>query len=229
MLAFESAVALGIEHLETDIHVSADGVVYCIHDHTVDRTTDGHGLVAALASDEIERLDAGYRHRGEGGYPYRGKSVAIPTFSELASSFPDARLVVDLKEDAVVAPFADLVNRSEVGSRLIVGSFSDLRITRFRELTDGLIATSSGSATSRQWLMSSRVGRIGPAEPCALQLPLQRRGLRVVDAKLIDSAHNSGIQVHVWTINDPIEARRLFDMGVDGVVTDRPDLMIALT
>lgn len=228
MFAFESALATGVEHLETDIHVSADGVVYCIHDHTVDRTTDGTGPVASLASDEVDRLDAGYHHRDDGGFPFRGQGVGVPTFSELALSFPDARLVVDLKEDSVVAPFADLVDHLGVGQRLIVGSFSDQRIARFRQLTGGRIATSTGSVTSRQWLVNSRVGRAGAPGPSALQLPVQRRGLRVVDHKLVDAAHNAGIQVHVWTINDPSEARDLFAMGVDGVVTDRPDLMMRL-
>ena len=225
MFAFESALATGVEHLETDIHVSADGVVYCIHDHTVDRTTDGTGPLASLASDVVDRLDAGYHHRDDGGFPYRGQGLGVPTFAELAISFPHARLVVDLKEDSVVGPFADLVGQLGVGQRLIVGSFSDLRIERFRQLTGGRIATSTGSATSRQWLVNSRVGRAGALWPSALQLPLQRRGLRVVDRRLVIAAHNAGIQIHVWTINDAAEMRRLLDLGVDGIMTDEVQLL----
>lgn len=226
MLAFESAISLGAEHLETDIRVSTDGIVFCLHDQTVNRTTDGFGSISAHTADEIVRLDAGYRHRQETSYPYRGKGATIPTFEELAFSFPDARIVVDLKEDSVVAPFAALATRTGLGSRLIVGSFSDSRIERFRALTNGTIATSTGARSSRRWLVNSRVGKPGGGQPSALQLPMQLRGLRVIDQKLVDVAHAAGLQVHVWTVNDPDQVRRLFEMGVDAVVTDRPDLMI---
>lgn len=226
MLGFESAVSLGIEHLETDIHVSADGVVYCIHDHTVDRTTDGHGWLSELRSGEIETLDAGYHHRVGPAYPFRGRGVKIPAFEEVISSFPAVRVVVDLKEDAVVEPFAALVRDSAVAERLIVGSFDDRRIAGFRDLTNGRVPTSTGASLSRRWFLSSRLGRGGGGGPSALQLPQQTRGLRVVDEKLVDAAHRSGLQVHVWTVNDITQASRLLEMGVDGIVTDRPDLVL---
>lgn len=227
MVAFQSAISLGIEHLETDIHVSGDGVVFCLHDHTVNRTTDGTGPISSISTSEIGRLDAGYRHRDGSSYPFRAQGTSIPSFEEVVTSFPNVRVVVDLKEDAVVAPFAKLVRRMAIGERLIVGSFADHRIEMFDELTHGKVATSTGSLLSRRWLLSSRIGRLGGGSPSALQLPLQMRGLRVVDRRLVETAHQQGLQVHVWTVNDVAEALRLFEMGVDGIVTDRPDVMLA--
>lgn len=227
MLAFESAVSLGVEHLETDVHVSADGVIHCIHDHTVDRTTEGSGPFSSLSSAEISGLDAGYRHRDGSAHRFRGKGVRVPVFEEVVASFPGVRIVVDLKEDAVVGPLARLVVRAGLAERLIVGSFSDARIERFRELTGGRVPTSTGALLSRRWLVSSRLRRLGGGDPSALQLPLQMRGIRVVDERLVETAHEAGLQVHVWTVNDVEAAARLFAMGVDGIVTDRPDLMLA--
>ncbi len=228
MMAFESAISLGVEHVETDIRVSADGTVFCLHDHTVNRTTDGFGALSSFSADEVARFDAGYRHRQGSQYPYRGEGNKVPTFEEVAFSFPQVAIVVDMKEDSVVAPFAALVRKTGLGPRLIVGSFSDDRIERFRALTDGEVATSTGADLSRRWLMKSRIGMPGGGGPSALQLPLQMRGLRLVDQKLVDVAHAAGLQVHVWTVNDVDQARRLFGMGVDAIVTDRPDLMLGI-
>jgi glycerophosphoryl diester phosphodiesterase len=228
MVAFLGAIEMGARHLETDVRVSADGVVHCIHDVTVDRTTDASGLVSDLTSEEIRRLDAGFGHASPEGYRFRGSGAAIPTFEELITSFPDAHVVVDLKEDAVVEPMAHLVRRLNMGEQLVVGSFSDARLARFRDLTFGSVATSVGSMSARSWLMASRVGRGLSSRASALQLPLQSRGVRVVDRRLVDAAHASGLQVHVWTINDPAQMKELLDLGVDGLVTDRIDLLLEL-
>lgn len=226
MVAFENALALGIEHLETDVHVSADGIVHCFHDDRLDRTTGENGLFADLSAREIARLDAGHRHRGDDGFVFRGQKVRVPTFEELVTSFPDIRVVVDLKHDAVVEPFARLVDRLAIADRLIVGSFDDARIDGFRRAVTGPVHTSTGYAMSRSWLVASRSGRGVDGPASALQLPLQMRGLQVVDARLVNSAHDRGLQVHAWTVNDPEVMRRLVEIGVDGLVTDRPDLAI---
>ena len=228
MVAFSGAIEMGARHLETDVRVSADGVVHCIHDVTVDRTTDASGPVSVFTSEEISTLDAGFGHASAEGYTFRESGAAIPTFEELVTSYPDVHVVVDLKEDAVVGPMADLVRRLDIGEQLIVGSFSDVRLALFRELTDGSVATSVGSVSARSWLLASRVGRGLSGPGSALQLPLQSRGVRVVDRRLVGAAHARGLQVHVWTINDPTQMRELLDLGVDGIVTDRIDLMLEL-
>lgn len=228
MLAFSAAVEVGARHIETDVRVSADGLVHCIHDASLDRTTNASGLFAKHTSREIAALDAGFSHATPDGYPFRSAGVRIPTFEELATSFPEVSIVVDLKEDAVVEPMADLVHRLGIGERLIVGSFSDLRLARFRELTDGAVPTSVGSTRARSWLLASRVSRSLSGPGSALQLPLQRRGVRVIDRKLVDAAHDRGLQVHVWTINEPEKMQELIDLGVDGIVTDRIDLLLEI-
>lgn len=228
MIAFQNAISMGARHLETDIHLSADGVVHCFHDHTLQRTTNGHGLFSNLTAAEIAGLDAGFNHQRRGSFQFRGSGVTVPTFEELATSFPEVRLVVDLKEDAVVEAFARLVSRLGIEDRLIVGGFSDHRISRFRDHTDGSVPTSTGPGAARAWFITSRFGRGWRGDAGSLQLPLQRRGLRVVDERLVEAAHKRGLQIHVWTVNDPVQMSDLLDMGVDGLVTDRPDLALSL-
>ena len=226
MLAFSAAVEIGARHIETDVRVSADGVVHCIHDASVDRTTNASGPFSQYTSQEIAALDAGFGHATAEGYPFRSVGARIPTFEELASSFSNVQVVVELKEDAVVEPMANLVRTLDIGERLIVGSFSDARLARFRELTDGAVPTSVGSTRARSWLLASRVGQSLSGPGSALQLPLQRRGVRVVDRKLVAAAHDRGLQVHVWTINEPDRMQELIEIGVDGIVTDRIDLLL---
>lgn len=228
MEAFEEAVGLGYSHVETDLHVTRDGVLVCIHDETVDRTTDGAGRVAALTYEEIQKLDAGYRHRSKEGYEYRATGIRVPAFEEVVKAFPDVRFVVDLKSSGVEEPLAALIDRHGLHDRLIAGSFSDARLIRFRRLTEGSVPTSTGREASRMWVLASRVGRLGPVTASALQLPTRMKGLRVVDERLVTLAQKAGLQVHVWTVNRVEDMSFYLDIGVDGVITDRPDLLRAL-
>ena len=225
MEAFSAAVALGYRHIETDLHLTSDGVLVCIHDHTVDRTTDGSGLVSGFDLESLSRLDAGYRHVAADGHSFRAKSVRVPTLEEVVVAFPDVSFVVDLKTNDLVRPLTDLIRRLDLHERLIVGSFSDARLAQFRLASDNRVATSTGASTSRSWLLASRLRRGVSGDAMALQLPRTSRGLRVVDRRLVDAAHARGLQVHVWTVNNPVEMAELLDMGVDGLITDRPDLL----
>ncbi len=225
MEAFSGAVELGYRHLESDLRVTSDGVLVCLHDETVDRTTDGSGDVTSLTFDELAGLDAGFNHRGPDGYEYRGQGVRIPRFEELVTSFPDVCFVVDLKVDELVGPLALLVESHDLYGRLIAGAFSDERLAEFREATDDKVPVSTGPTLTRSWLLTSRVGRGGGGQASALQVPMQMRGVRIVDRRLVDAAHAHGLQVHVWTVNDPEEIKNLLDLAVDGIVTDRPDLL----
>lgn len=225
MVAFEGATELGYRHLETDLHVTADGVVVCIHDPTVDRTTNGRGPVERFTFDELSKLDAGYRHHGPSGYGFRESGAQVPSLEEVVSKFPEASFVVDMKADSVVQPLASLIRRLELEERLIVGAFSDDRLEMFRQASGGGVATSTGPALTRLWVIASRMGRGAGGAAQALQVPTQIRGVRIVDQKLIEAAHETGLQVHVWTVNDRYEMERLLDLGVDGVVTDRIDVL----
>jgi len=225
MEAFSQAVALGFRFLETDLHVTADGVLVCIHDDTVERTTNGTGPVSSFSFEDLAALDAGFRHKPIAGYPFRGTGVTVPSLEEAVTAWTDVSFVVDLKAEGQVALLADLIERLSLHDRLIVGSFSDQRLDDFRKATGGRVATSSGPMLSRMWLLTSRVGRGAGGHASALQLPTQVRGIKVVDKKLVDAAHRKGLQVHVWTVNDPAEMESYLDMGVDGIISDRPDLL----
>lgn len=225
MVAFQGVYDLGFRHLETDLHLTSDGVLVCFHDSDVDRTTDGSGQVSAMTVEDLRTLDAGHRHADSGDYPFRGQGIVVPTLEEVLGAFPDVSLVVDMKASGLAEPLTELVDRLGVGDRLIVGSFSDERLEVFRNLTDGKVATSTGPIAARMWVLSSRVGRGGGGDADALQVPTQLRGVRVVDERLVRAAHQAGMQVHVWTVNDPEEMTRLLDIGVDGLITDRPNVL----
>lgn len=221
--SFQGAYNLGYRHFETDLHLTADGVLVCFHDPTVDRTTNGTGPVESLTLAELQSLDAGYRHGTADGFTYRDRGASVPTLEWLLTTFTDVSVVVDLKCDGLAEPLAALLDELGAHDRLIAGSFSAARISELQDLTDGRVPVSSGPTLARLWVLASRVGRGGGGDISALQLPTHMRGVRVVDEKLVDAAHNEGVQVHVWTVNEVSEMNRLLDMGVDGLITDRPD------
>ncbi|MDP9494116.1 MAG: glycerophosphodiester phosphodiesterase, partial [Actinomycetota bacterium] len=149
MEAFSQAAALGFRFMETDLHVTADGVLVCFHDDNVDRTTDGSGAVSNFGFAELATLDAGFRHNSLGGYPFRGKGVLVPSLEEAMTTLPEVSFVVDLKVDGLVGLLADLIEELSLHDRLIVGSFSDQRLDDFRQATGGRVATSTGPMLSR--------------------------------------------------------------------------------
>jgi glycerophosphoryl diester phosphodiesterase len=224
MLAFGSALDAGADHLETDLHATADGHLVCFHDHTVDRTTDGTGPVSRFDLAELRRLDAGYRHRLDGDFPFRGRGIRVPTLGEVLATFPDIGVVVDLKEDGLEELLVDVLDRTGAWDRVIVGSFSDARLARIRDLSRGRVTLSAGPNSIRLWWLRSRLRRPGPAGFAALQVPPTWGGLVVVDRLLVEAAHSAGLAVHVWTVNHPSEMERLRSLGVDALITDRVDL-----
>lgn len=223
--SFRSAYQLGYRHFETDVHLTADGVLVCFHDPTVDRTTNATGRVEEMTLVELQALDAGYRHATPDGYSFRDNGSRVPTLEWLLTTFTDVSVVVDMKSDGLAGPLASLIDALDAHDRLIVGSFSETRLAEFRHHSRGRVATSAGPTSARLWVLASRVGRGVHGDEAALQLPTHMRGIRVVDEKLVAAAHRSGVQVHVWTVNRPSEMVRLLDIGVDGVITDRPDLL----
>lgn len=224
--SFQGAYDLGYRHFETDLHITADGVIVCFHDPTVERTTQGTGRVEEMTLAELQELDPGYRHGSlDGGYTFRGEGSRIPTLEWLLGTYQDVAVVVDLKCDGLAQPLTAVVDDLGAHERVIVGSFSDSRLAEFRRVSRSQIPTSTGPAVSRLWVMASRMGRGVPGDAAALQLPTRMRGIRVVDEKLVAAAHGYGLQVHAWTVNEPGEMTRLLEMGVDGIITDRPDLL----
>jgi len=224
MLAFRHAVELGYHYLETDAHCSRDGVVFAFHDDVLDRVTDGRGRLTDVPAAQIEAADAGYSFSTDSGgtFPWRGRGVRIPRMEELVATWPEARLNIDTKSDAVVEPLMTLLRRMNVLHRVCIGSFSDARLVRVRRLSQGQACTSMGPRA----LAAARIcawGRFMPRlRADCVQMPVRSRWARLANPSMIGAAHRAGLQVHIWTIDDEAEMESLLDLGVDGLMTDRP-------
>jgi glycerophosphoryl diester phosphodiesterase len=215
MAAFERAVALGYRYLETDVHATADGVLLAFHDRTLDRVTGRSGRLRRLTAADVEQI----RIAG---------SAAIPRLEDILGTWPDVRVNVDVKDWPAIGPLVETVRRTDALDRLCVASFSDRRLARVRAALGPHLCTSLGPIgvlrlrASAYAQMLSRAATSGV--PCA-QVPPRIGVLPVVDARLLGVAHRRGLSVHVWTVDDPTEMRRLLDLGVDGIMTDRPEVL----
>lgn len=224
MRAFGGAYDIGYRWFETDLHLTGDGVVVCLHDDTLDRTTDRTGPISDVVWADMASIDAGFAFEIEGEHPFRGRGVSIPSFEELVTTYPDVSVVVDLKQDGLARPLAGLVERLDLWDRIVVGSFSDRRLREFREATAGRVATSTGPVASVAALIGALMGR-APRLADAVQLPRSQSGIPVITARSVKGFLAGGYDVHVWTVNDPEEMRLLLDWGVGGIITDRGDLL----
>lgn len=227
MLAFRNAHESGIRWFESDLHMSSDGVLMCIHDSTVDRTTNGRGTVETHTASELRALDAGYALEVAGNQPFRDRGLGIPTLEEVLTTFEDVRLVLDLKEAGLAEGLWALLRRLDAEDRVIVGSFSDRRLSEFRLVSGGRVATSAGKGSVARLLAKAKVGDV-PLLADALQVPASFRGIRIVTESSVQRFHAAGYQVHVWTVNVAKQMHKLLDMGVDGIITDRPDALKAV-
>jgi glycerophosphoryl diester phosphodiesterase len=225
--AFARAVALGYGYLETDAHVTLDGVLVAFHDARLDRVTDRSGAIAELSVDDVQAADAGFAFTPDGGhtFPFRGRDVRVPQIDELLRRWPQARWIIDPKSDACVAPLARLLDRLDAWSRVCVGSFSDTRLRTIRALGRGRACTSMGPREVTRARLLSTFGAPPPAGPDCVQVPLRHRGVPIATPHFVRAAHRRGLPVHVWTINDEPTMHRLLDLGVDGIMTDRLELL----
>ena len=215
MAAFAAAVDLGFRYVETDAHATADGVAVALHDGTLDRTTDGHGLVRELPWREVRQARIG------GVEP-------VPLLEDLLGTWPDLRVNIDVKEAAGVFPVAEVIERTASHDRVLVASFSAARRRATLQRLTRPVATSAGTTEIVRFLLGSRLGR--PLDAVArqvdcLQVPAAAGPLTVVDERTVAAAHAAGLKVHVWTVNAPAEMHRLLDLGVDGLISDRADLL----
>jgi len=215
--AFEAAHDLGFRYVETDAHGTSDGVAVALHDATLDRTTDARGVVAELPWATVARARIG------GVEP-------VPRLDDLLGSWPDLRVNIDVKGESGVRPVAEAVERTRAHDRVCVTSFSAARRRATVALLSRPVATSAGRSDVVRFLLGARlrwatgVARALREVDC-LQVPVAEGPVQVVDARTVGAAHRAGRQVHVWTIDDPAQMRRLLDLGVDGIVTNRADLL----
>ncbi len=225
--AFRLAAECGAGGLETDVHLTRDGHVVAIHDDTVDRTTDGSGLVREMTLREVQSLDAGYRFTPDGGkaYPYRGQGVKVPELGEVLREFPDLVVNIDIKEEQPGVEEAVLGAIESTGAEdraLVVSEWTPV-IERFRGLAGGRVRTGASGAEVRRFygLRGLRLEGLLRIAYDALQVPAYYQGREVVTRSFVEAAHGMGVRVDVWTIDDLCEMRRLLDLGVDTVVTNR--------
>ena len=227
--AFRLAVEAGAGGLELDVHMTLDGEIVVIHDRTVDRTTEGSGVVAEMGLDELRLLDAGYHFGPDGGHPYRGQGVRIPTLAEVYEQFPAARVNIDIKEPqpGVEETVMGVIRDASAEGRSLVVSDDHTVVRRFRRVSGGRISTgASRLEIGAFYLLSTlRLERMyGPAFD-ALQVPVEHAGFTLVTPRTLEAAHARGVRVDVWTINEPGEMRRLLGLGVDVIMTDRPQAL----
>jgi glycerophosphoryl diester phosphodiesterase len=226
MVAFEWALGLGLRYLETDVHTTRDGRVVAFHDDRLDALTDGRGNVWDRDWSDLQGLDAAYHFDPARGYPLRGTGVRIPLLEEVLAAFPQCLLNLDLKQPGMEELLAAELTRLGAEDRVLVGSFHDRRLTRFRRASGGRVATSAGPAEVLAAMTAARLGKPLGGAADAYQVPERSGPLRVVGPRFVEAAHAAGKQVHVWVLNEPAAMHRLLDIGVDGIVTDRADLLV---
>ena len=227
LAAFEVAVALGYGYLETDAHLTRDGVLVAFHDPRLDRVTDRAGAIADLEIAEVEAADAGYTFScdGGGGFPFRGRGIRVPRLEELLVRWSEVRINIDPKSDACVGPLAVLLDRFGAWERVCVGSFADRRLRRIRELGRGRACTSMGPRAVALARLAAASGVMPRQGADCIQVPIWRGALPILTGRFVEAAHRAGLPVHAWTINDPATINELLDLGVDGIMTDRLRLL----
>jgi glycerophosphoryl diester phosphodiesterase len=230
MPAFEAAVRLGLTHIETDVHATRDGVLLAFHDAVLDRVTDRSGHIAHLDWADVGAARVVGRS---------GATTGVPTLAELLGTWPQLRVNIDVKAWPAVQPLVDVLRRTSALDRVCVTSFDDRRTAAVvRALGPGL-ATSPGRRGVTRWrlgtLMSprfapdavtDRAARVAQPSAVALQVPAIAGPLRVVTGRSVESAHRQGLQVHVWTVNEAATMHALLDVGVDGLISDRADVLV---
>lgn len=233
LLFLQSNADLGVDVLEMDVNMTRDGEIVLLHDRAVDRTTNGTGRVSDLTLADIQALDAAYAWSPDGGqtYPLRGQGVVIPTLREVFERWPDYAMNIEIKQESpsMAEPLCALIRQYRRAEKTLVASFSDTAMREFRQACPTVAtAPSSGEVTAFVLLNFAFLADTTSPAYHAFQVPLSHSNIPVVTPAFVQAAHRRNVQVHVWTINDPADMQRLIDMGVDGIMTDRPDILMQL-
>ena len=213
LAAFHNAADLGFRYMETDVHCSADGVLYAFHDDTLERLTGNPATIASLPGAVIDAARLGNRE-------------PIPRMADLLESLPDVCFNVDIKADGALGPTLDLVRRMGAIDRVCFASFSDERLQKVRAAMPAAATSFSPKEVARFKLGIGPMRAYGVRRGAVcIQVPHRQGSITVVTRRFIERAHRLGLQVHVWTIDDADEMRYLLDLGADGLVTDRIDVL----
>ncbi len=230
MRAIDNGMALGSDGLEIDVQLSADGIPVVIHDPTLDRTTDRQGPVSALSAAELARVDAGFRFELDGRHPFRGQGIGVPRLDDVLRRHPDARVIIEMKggQPELARAVAASVRKADAVDRVCVGSFHQRSIDAIRaehpEITTSASQEEARWTLHRSWVRWPWTG----ARPWfAFQVPEKAGRMRVVSPAFVRHVHREGHAVQVWVVNERADVARLLDWGVDGIISDRPDIAVA--
>lgn len=218
--AFRHAVDLGYRYMETDVHATSDGVVVTIHDQDISRTSDRSGLVREMSWPELAAVRLS------------GTDDGVPRLDDALAAWPEVRWNIDAKHDSVVGPLIETIHRAGALDRVCITSFNDRRLARIRRALGPRLCAGMGPAATTALRLASVLPERA-AEPFATrvrnfgaaQVPVRQGRLPVVDSRFVDTAHRLGIAVHIWTVDEAPTMSTLLDLGVDGIMTDRPSAL----
>jgi glycerophosphoryl diester phosphodiesterase len=233
-VSFERALAQGVPYLEMDCHASADGEIVIHHDDTLDRTTDAQGPIRARRFAELLQIDAGHGFSADAGrsHPFRGHGVRVPRLVDVLRAFPEARINLEVKQadPPIAEEVVRLIRRERAERRVLLAAEDEAILAKLRALDPG---TALGSSLEDvvQFVRAGAEGRLSSFEPRghALQVPTHALGRPLVTREFVEMAHERGLLVHVWTINERAEMRRLLELGVDGLMSDFPGQLVEVT
>lgn len=233
LVGFHAASEMGVDILEMDIHSTLDGVLVVIHDETVERTTGGSGDIAAMTLEQVKQLDAGFSWTSDDGlsFPFRGQGLEVPTLEEVFNELPGVHMNIEIKqaEFSIVEPFCDLIREHGMQERVLVASFDAGVLADFRRACPEVATSASGSEVRVLYILSqARLGSFYLPPAQVLQVPEYSGSTYVLNARLVKAAQAKNVQVHAWTINEVTDMRRLVQAGLDGLITDYPDRLLAL-
>ena len=234
LYAYQHAVDLGADVLEMDAHITRDGQIVLMHDEKVDRTTNGTGLIEDLTLDQLKQLDATYKWSNDDDktFPYRGKGIQVPTLEELFQKFPQMRYVIEIKltENPIEKPLCELIRKHNMQDKVVIASFHDVAMQNFRK-TCPEVATSASKGEVTKFVLLGKVFLSGMVAPQYQSIqppydPAESLNIPIMTKRFIREAHAKNLAVEPWTVDDPTLMKQYIQWGVDGIMTDRPDLMI---
>jgi glycerophosphoryl diester phosphodiesterase len=234
MFAYDQAAKLGVDAFDMDAHITSDGQIVLMHDESVDRTTDGSGQVEDLSLADLRKLDAAYKWSNDGGatFPFRGKGIQVPTLEQVFQKYPQMRYLIEIKltRSPIAGPLCEVIHKYQMQDRVIVASFHDQAMQLFRENCPD-VATSAARNEVTAFVLLSKVGLSGLISPQyqALQVPFETSesyGIPVMTEAFIKAAHAKNLRVETWTLDDPNLFKQYAQWGLDGIDTDRPDLIM---
>jgi glycerophosphoryl diester phosphodiesterase len=231
LYAFQQAVNMGVDVIETDIRQTKDGIIVVSHDDNVDGKSNGSGMIADITYAELQGLDAGYNWTNDGGktFPFRGKGIVYSSLEDIFIALPTTRFNIDMKQidPPIYNNFCNLIQKYNMEKRVIAASFTHANMTEFRKICPEV--TTAGDETETRifvFMNFAYLGRLYSPNFKVFQVPTESGGIRILTPHFIQTAHQRNLRVDAWTIDNPDEMRRLIDMGVDGIISDRPDVLM---